>query len=88
MVGCILPFFSSSCSNHVAFIRASVDAAVQYLSLGRTRRALAIYSHALAAVHDAAAATISDDVRVSLLLHYAEALALCGNDIRRYEWPR
>ena len=69
----------------VGFIRASVDAAVQYLSLGKTRRALAIYAHALTAVNDAEAPTISDDVHISLLLHYAEALALCGDGIKRYD---
>ena len=70
--------------SHLGFIRASVDAAVQYLSLGKTRRALTIYVHALTAVSDAAAATISDDVRIMLLLHYAEALALCGDGEKRY----
>lgn len=44
-----------------------------------------IYAHALAAVNDAIT-MISDDVRVSLLLHYAEALALDGDDKKRYEW--
>lgn len=71
--------------NPIGFIRASVDAAVQYINLGKTRRALTIYVHALTAVNDATTATISDDVRIMLLLHYAEALALCGDDIKRYE---
>jgi separase len=76
----LLPFL-----NHVGFIRASVDAAAQYLTLGKTRRALAIFAHAHTAVNDAAAGMISDDVHIRLLLHYAEALVRCGDAKKRYE---
>lgn len=64
------------------FVRASVDAAIEYVKLGKTQRALAIYAHALTAV--TTPTTISDEVRVSLFLHYAETLALNGNTEKRY----
>ncbi|KAF8591367.1 hypothetical protein K439DRAFT_1627079 [Ramaria rubella] len=69
----------SSAPSTNEFVRASVDAGAEYLRLGKTQRALTIYAHALAAVNDAAHATVSTDVRVFLLLRYAEALALNGN---------
>ena len=55
-----------------------MDAAIEYVKLGKTQRALTIYAHVLAAVTSATPTTISDEVRVSLFLHYAETMAVNG----------
>ncbi|KAG8959161.1 hypothetical protein FRC03_008372, partial [Tulasnella sp. 419] len=60
------------------FVRASVDLAYEFAKLGKLRRAFAIFEQALSWV-DEGDRRLSNEVRVILLLRYAEGLAISGD---------
>lgn len=66
--------------NLLEFISASMDAAVEYMRLGKVRRALAIYTHALPALQTP---HVSKDIKTLFLLRHAEALAAKGRVVER-----
>ncbi|EGO04017.1 hypothetical protein SERLA73DRAFT_84238 [Serpula lacrymans var. lacrymans S7.3] len=69
-------FGSKDGNGSVAFILTSVDLAHEHLKLGKLKRANAIFNQCLSIIKTN---DVSDDVRVRLLLRYAEALAIAGN---------
>ena len=62
------------------YIEASVQLAHEYVKLGKTRKARAIYGHVLNAVEDG---QISDEVKTAFFLRYAHLLAISDDLARR-----
>ncbi|KAH7929994.1 hypothetical protein BV22DRAFT_1001613 [Leucogyrophana mollusca] len=63
-------------SSKDAYMTAAVDLTYEYLKLGKTKRAGAMFARSLSIIESG---DVSDDVRVRYLLRYAEALALADN---------
>lgn len=63
------------------YITASVNLAQEYVKLGKTGKASAIYGQTLIAIRNGGP---SDEVRTVFLLRYSESLATVTNVLRRY----
>lgn len=77
----ILPdHFSALLRLSAGYITASVDLAHEYVKLGKTGKASAIYGQTLIVIRNGGP---SDEVRTNFLLRYSESLATVNNVLRR-----
>lgn len=68
------------CSSSPGYVVVSMDLASEHVKLGKTKKASAIYDHALSAVRSG---QVSDEVRARFLLRYAESVAAVDNTLAR-----
>jgi separase len=63
------------------YINVCIELALEYMKLGKTKRATALFNHTLTAVKSGKA---SEDVCVMFYLRHAESLALAEDISKRY----